>query len=124
MHIICLLIFKPVFADKDDDPDSPRVLRHIELIDDEAAEYGIYIVKMNDKLMAKKYGYRNPPGLTYFRKGKYINYDGDIDDEEEVLDWLTSPANMEMTDHIEQVNRKMFEKIRKNSDYVAVIFCK
>lgn len=100
------------------------MLRHIELIDDEAAEYGIHIVKMHDKLMAKKYGYRNPPGLTYFRKGKYINYDGDIDDEEEVLDWLTSPANMEMTDHIEQVNRKMFEKIRKNSDYVAVIFCK
>ncbi|XP_051861868.1 uncharacterized protein LOC117567109 isoform X1 [Drosophila albomicans] len=114
--------FLAVVFYKEDDPDSPRVLRHIELIDDEAAEYGIYIVKMHDKLMAKKYGYRNPPGLTYFRKGKYINYDGDIDDEEEVLDWLTSPANMEMTDHIEQVNRKMFEKIRKNSDYVAVIF--
>ncbi|XP_020815473.1 uncharacterized protein LOC110189667 isoform X4 [Drosophila serrata] len=114
--------FLAVVFYKDDDPDSPRVLRHIELIDDEAAEYGIHIVKMHDKLMAKKYGYRNPPGLTYFRKGKYINYDGDIDDEEEVLDWLTSPANMEMTDHIEQVNRKMFEKIRKNSDYVAVIF--
>ncbi|XP_032570119.1 uncharacterized protein LOC6607885 isoform X15 [Drosophila sechellia] len=114
--------FVAVLFYKEDDPDSPRVLRHIELIDDEAAEYGIYIVKMHDKLMAKKYGFRNPPGLTYFRKGKYINYDGDIDDEEEVLDWLTSPANMEMTDHIEQVNRKMFEKIRKNSDYVAVIF--
>ncbi|XP_022229054.2 uncharacterized protein LOC111078586 isoform X3 [Drosophila obscura] len=114
--------FLAVVFYKEDDPDSPRVLRHIELIDDEATEYGIYIVKMHDKLMAKKYGFRNPPGLTYFRKGKYINYDGDIDDEEEVLDWLTSPANMEMTDHIEQVNRKMFEKIRKNSDYVAVIF--
>ncbi|XP_064542438.1 uncharacterized protein hlk isoform X1 [Drosophila montana] len=114
--------FLAVVFYKEDDPDSPRVLRHIELIDDEALEYGIYIVKMHDKLMAKKYGFRNPPGLTYFRKGKYINYDGDIDDEEEVLDWLTSPANMEMTDHIEQVNRKMFEKIRKNSDYVAVIF--
>jgi len=113
-----------IILDKEDDPDAPRVLRHIELIDDEAAEYGITIVKMHDKLMAKKYGYRNPPGITYFRKGKYINYDGDIDDEEEILDWLTSPANMEMTDHIEQVNRKMFEKIRKTSDYLAVIFCK
>ncbi|XP_011196595.1 uncharacterized protein LOC105221368 isoform X6 [Zeugodacus cucurbitae] len=114
--------FLAVVFYKEDDPDAPRVLRHIELIDDEALEYGIYIVKMSDKLMAKKYGYRNPPGLTYFRKGKYINYDGDIDDEEEVLDWLTSPANMEMTDHIEKVNRKMFEKIRKSSDYLAVIF--
>lgn len=63
--------------------------------------------------------------VTPFYKipGKYINYDGDIDDDEEVLDWLTSPANMEMTDHIEQVNRKMFQKIRKASDYLAVIFC-
>lgn len=49
---------------------------------------------------------------------------GDIDDEEELLDWLTDPSNMEMTDHIEKVNRKMFEKICHTSDYVAVFFCK
>lgn len=55
--------------------------------------------------------------------GKNINYDGDIDDEEEVLDWLTLPDNMEMTDHIERVNRKMFQKIRQTSDYLAVFFC-
>jgi hypothetical protein len=48
---------------------------------------------------------------------------GDIDDEEEVLDWLTDPANMELTDHIERVNRKMFQKIRQTSDYIAVFFC-
>lgn len=74
--------------------------------------------------MAKKFGFRNPPGVTYFRKGKSINYDGDIDDEEELLDWLTDPHNMEMTDHIEKVNRKMFQKIRQASDYLAVFFCK
>lgn len=130
------------------------------MIDDEASEYGITIVKSTDKLMAKKYGYRKLPGLTYFRKGivarqllpspqvtkirsksyicpnsrtygvdsphlgKNINYDGDIDDEEEVLDWLTLPDNMEMTDHIERVNRKMFQKIRQTSDYLAVFLCK
>lgn len=110
--------------DDPEDPDARRVLRHIELIDDEATEYGITIVKSTDKLMAKKYGYRQLPGLTYFRKGKNINYDGDIDDEEEVLDWLTLPDNMEMTDHIERVNRKMFQKIRQTSDYLAVFFCK
>lgn len=73
--------------------------------------------------MAKKYGYRQPPGITYFRKGKYINYDGDIDDEEELLDWLTHPENMELMDHIERVNRRMFQKIRQTSDYTAVFFC-
>ncbi|XP_066251341.1 uncharacterized protein hlk isoform X2 [Euwallacea similis] len=112
--------FLAVVFYKDGDSDTPRILRHIELIDDEASEYGIKVVKMKDRLMAKKYGFRNPPGVTYFRKGKHINYDGDIDDEEELLDWLTDPENMELTDHIERVNKKMFEKIRQRSDYVAV----
>lgn len=114
--------FLAIIFFKEDDPESPRILRHVELIDDEAAEYGIKIAKCSDRLMAKKYGYRNPPGITYFRKGKYINYDGDIDDEEEILDWLTNPENMELTDHIERVNRKMFQKIRQTSDYTAVFF--
>ena len=48
----------------------------MEMIDDEAAEYGIRFVKINDKLMAKKYGFRDPPGLAYFRKGKHIKFDG------------------------------------------------
>ena len=61
---------------------------------------------------------------SQFTIGKHINYDGDIDDEEEILDWLTNPDNMEMTDSIERANRKMFEKIRKASDYLAVFFCK
>ncbi|XP_052740631.1 uncharacterized protein LOC112055044 isoform X5 [Bicyclus anynana] len=114
--------FLAVVFYKEEDPLSPRILRHVELIDDEAAEYGIKIVKCSDRLMAKKYGFRNPPGITYFRKTKYINYDGDIDDEEEILDWLTNPENMELTDHIEKVNKKMFQKIRQISDYVAVFF--
>ncbi|XP_014468405.1 PREDICTED: uncharacterized protein LOC106741192 isoform X4 [Dinoponera quadriceps] len=114
--------FLAVVFYKEEDPESPRVLRHIELIDDEAAEYGIKVVRMKDRLMAKKYGYRNPPGITYFRKGKSINYDGDIDDEEEILDWLTNPENMELTDHIERINNKMFQKVRQTTDYLAVFF--
>ncbi|KAL6447197.1 hypothetical protein ACFW04_001475 [Cataglyphis niger] len=114
--------FLAVIFYKEEDPESPRVLRHIELIDDEAAEYGIKIVRMKDRLMAKKYGFRNPPGITYFRKGKNINYDGDIDDEEEILDWLTNPENMELTDHIERINKKMFQKVRQTTDYLAVFF--
>ncbi|XP_011137175.2 uncharacterized protein LOC105181845 isoform X2 [Harpegnathos saltator] len=114
--------FLAVVFYKEEDPESPRVLRHIELIDDEAAEYGIKIVRMKDRLMAKKYGFRNPPGITYFRKGKSINYDGDIDDEEEILDWLTNPENMELTDHIERINKKMFQKVRQTTDYLAVFF--
>ena len=34
------------------------------------------MVKLNDPLMAKKYGHRDPPGLGFFRKGNYVKYDG------------------------------------------------
>ncbi|XP_065338912.1 uncharacterized protein hlk isoform X6 [Cloeon dipterum] len=114
--------FLAVMFYNDEDYEAHRILRHLELIDDEAAEYGIKFTKCSDLLMAKKYGFREPPGIVYFRKGKFIKYDGDIDDEEEVLDWLTDPENMELNDHIEKVNRKMFAKIQQSSDYVAVVF--
>lgn len=54
---------------------------------------------------------------------KHIVFLGDIDDDEEILDWLTDPSNMELTEHIEKVNRKMFAKIRQSSENVAVFFC-
>ena len=55
-----------VFPDNDHE-DSQKMLRHLELIDDEAAEYEVKIVKIDDPLMAKKYGHRDPPGLGFFR---------------------------------------------------------
>ena len=54
------------------------MLRHLELIDDEASQYDVKLVKIDDPLMAKKYGHRDPPGLGYFRKGNYVKYDGMI----------------------------------------------
>jgi hypothetical protein len=44
-------------------------------------------------------------------------------DEEEVLDWLTDPENMESMDHIERVNQKMFHRILQRSDFLAAFFC-
>lgn len=67
-----------VFPDNDEDYEAHRVLRHLELIDDEAAEYGIKFTKCSDLLMAKKFGFREPPGIVYFRKGKSIKYDGEL----------------------------------------------
>lgn len=104
--------------------ESERVLRRVELVDEEAAQYGTLLVKCDDYLMAKKYGHRSTPALVFFRHGKILHFEGDLMDEEEVLDWLTDPDNMESNEHIERVNRKMFERILKRSDYVAVFFCK
>lgn len=111
-----------VYFFNEENEECPKVLRVLEKIDDDAADFGVHLVKMNDRLMAKKYGFRNPPGLVYFRKGKHIKYDGDLYDEEDVLDWLTAPENMELNDAIEKVNRKMFERIKQTTDYLAVFF--
>lgn len=61
--------------DEEEEKTTTQVLRHIELIDDEASQYGIEIVKSDDDLMAKKHGFRQRPGITYFRKGSDIKFE-------------------------------------------------
>ena len=108
----------------DENEESSKVLRHLELIDDEASQYGVRMVKINDPLMSKKYGHRTPPGLGFFRKGNYVKFDGDLLDDEEMLDWLTDPNTMEISDQIEKVNKKMFEKLISRNEFLTVFFCK
>ena len=126
--------------------DSSKMNRHLELIDDEALLYGVKMVKIDDPLMSKKYGHRQPPGLGLFRKGDYIKFEGcsskdiwpgrhkvkfdpflhagDLFDEEEMLEWVTDPNVMEVSDQIERVNKKMLEKLLKRNEFLAVFFCK
>ena len=40
------------------------------------------------------------------------------------MDWLTDPNVMEVSDQIERVNHKMFEKLLKRNEHLAVLFCK
>ena len=52
-----------------------------------------------------------------------MRYEGDNFDEEEMVDWLTDPNVMEVTDRIERVNRKMLEKLMARNEYLGVVFC-
>lgn len=56
--------------------ESERVLRRVEMIDEEVAQYGVLLVKCDDYLMAKKYGHRSTPALVYFRHGKLLHFEG------------------------------------------------
>ena len=62
--------------------------------------------------------------LHKFFLGNYVKYEGDEFDEEEMLEWLTDPNVMAVSDQIEKVNRKMFEKLKSRNDNLAVFFCK
>ena len=111
-----------VFFYKQNDDESDEIIEHLEKIDDDCGDYDVHLVKINDNLIAKKYGIRSPPGLVFFRRAKHIKFEGDLFDEEEVLEWLTSPENMELSDAIEKVNKRMFERMLSRTLYLAVFF--
>lgn len=98
-------------------------MEELEQIDDDTDHFGVDFVKINDKRLAKQYGITKFPALTYFREKKPIIYEGDLMDEENVLEFLTSLEAMDLPDRIEEVNARILEKIVAETDYVAVLFC-
>lgn len=48
------------------------VLAELEKIDDDTDSFGVDFVKINDKRLAKQYGIKNFPALTYFRYANLI----------------------------------------------------
>lgn len=51
-------------------------------------------------------------------------FPGDLLDEQRVLSWLTSQDVFEIKDEIEEVNRKMLDKLLDENEFVSVYFCK
>ncbi|CAG4916765.1 unnamed protein product [Colias eurytheme] len=100
-----------------------KVLDELEKIDDDTDTFGVDFVKINDKRLAKQHGITKFPALTYFREKEPIIYEGDLMDEESVLDFLTSLEAMDLPDRIEEVNQKILGKIVEDTEYVAVLFC-
>lgn len=51
-------------------------------------------------------------------------YEGDLTQADMVLDWLTSQDVFEIKNEIEEVNKKMLEKLLEENEFVTVFFCK
>lgn len=47
-----------------------------------------------------------------------------MDDEDEVLSWITDEDTLEIPGRIEEVNTRMLEKILSENENVVVFFCK
>jgi len=114
--------FLAAFFYDDDCAECPGILGELENIDDDADMFGIDFVKINDADAGKEYGIHTTPALVYFRKKVPITYDGDLLDEDTILAWLTSQEIFEIKDEIEEVNKKMLEKLLDENDFVAVFF--
>ena len=48
---------------------------------------------------------------------------GDLQNEESVLEWLIDDDNRELADEIESVNSRMLERLLEESPFLAVFFC-
>lgn len=51
-------------------------------------------------------------------------YDGDLHQHDKILTWLTSQDIFEIKNEIEEVNRKMLDKLLEENEFLAVYFCK
>uniref|UniRef100_A0A6E8VPZ6 Thioredoxin domain-containing protein n=1 Tax=Anopheles coluzzii TaxID=1518534 RepID=A0A6E8VPZ6_ANOCL len=99
-----------------------KILDDLENIDDELDEAGIIFVTTEDMVTAKKYNIKNLPSLVFFRNKDPLIYSGDLNDEDEVLAWLTDEETLEIPGKIEEVNIKMLEKILSENEHIVVFF--
>lgn len=51
-------------------------------------------------------------------------YDGDLHQHDKILTWLTSQDVFEIKNEIEEVNRKMLDKLLEENEFLTVYFCK
>lgn len=58
------------------------------------------------------------------RNGNPLLFEGDLQNEESVLEWLIDDDNRELADEIEAVNDRMLERLMDESALLVVFFCK
>ena len=69
-----------------------RIMSILELKAVELEDAGIRTVRINDRKVAKSFGILSAPGLTYFKGGKGDNFEGEMTDPEELMDFFKSVA--------------------------------
>lgn len=81
------------------------------------------MVKIQDPQLAKRYSIKTFPALVYFRNGNPLLFEGDMQNEQSVLEWLIDDDNRELADEIEEVNDRMLERLLDESSLLVVFFC-
>ena len=95
------------------------LLAELENIDGECSKFDIDFVKVENNEEAADYGVEILPALMYFENRIPSLYDGDLMQEEKVLEWLILQKT---SDTIEQVTDKILDKLIEEEDYIAVFF--
>ena len=80
-----------------------RVLAGLETIDDDLEEIGILTVTTEDTEVAITNGVRDLPAIGLSRNGQFVVYEGDEDNERQILNWLTDEETLKIIGIIDEV---------------------
>lgn len=109
-----------VRSDDHDTDESMTVLEELEKIDDDCDKHGIQFVKIDDPSASREYGIDYVPAIVYFENQVPNVFDGDLQNEEQILHWLVEQLEK---DEIEDVTDEMLDKLIKEGKTIAVLFC-
>lgn len=93
----------------------------MENIDDDLSKEDIVLVRMDNDDEAKEYGIDHLPTLVYFEDKLPSIYEGDLMNEDEVLQWLILQKT---SSTIEEVTDEILEDLIEEHEYVVVYFSK
>lgn len=117
MHIYTSVLY---VSDDHGEEESMQALEELEEVDDDCDKHGIQFVKIDDAGAADEYGLESLPAVVYFERGIPNVYDGDLEQEEQVLEWLVQQLEK---DEIEDVTDEMLDKLIAEGKTIAVLFC-
>jgi len=98
-----------------------QILESVETIDDDCDTRGVHFVKIADPAAAYHYGISTLPTLVYFKNSVPNIFDGELLDDEGVLQWLMT--HLEAAE-IEEVSSSMLGRLIRDTRNIVVIFCK
>ena len=79
-------------------------------------------MKVYDKRLAKQYDITVFPTLTIFRDGEMTYFEGELNDSEAVLSYLTSDDTLTLPDKIEEVNSELLMKIIRGKYVISICY--
>ncbi len=102
-----------------DDP-CYQILQELETVDSTMQDFGIMMVMTEEREFAKTLDVRTFPALGLYRNGEYVPFEGDLEDELGILEWITDEETLLMRGKIEKVNADMLDKFIETETDVMV----
>ena len=95
-----------------------KFIENVDTVDDDAEKLEIFMVKIEDPLVAKNYGLYALPAVIHFEDGIPSIYEG-AQSPRALLNWL---EEQKTSAGIEEVNAVLLDRLIREEEYVAVVF--